>query len=399
MKRVLLLFCLSLLVLSCAKDDKPTSLKLDPATLTLHTLEQFVLVALDAAGEKINGQSVEWTSSNPETVAVWAGGSVKAKQIGKAVITAKYKNETTTCEVTVEPNVYLAGFQDPDGMNRTATYWKNGQAIALTDQAGNYADAWSICVDQGNIYVAGQVFSGNSAKAIYWKNGVGVLLSNGSSKGNAESIFVDQGNVYVAGWDDMVAKYWKDGVPTVLSNNATARAIYVANNNVYVAGMKYPKGVYWVNGQEFILPADGVTYIKAIYVSGNDVYVAGEVITDQKKPVAQYWKNGVPVALTEGKTEASLNSIWIYGTDIYAAGSEQDVRGVNHAKYWKNGVPTALDGEEATGITVAKGQIYVSGWEVVSNEMTLAKYWRNDKAVAMPNTGYSFVGATSIFVK
>ena len=72
---------------------------------------------------------------------------------------------------------------------------------------------------------------------------------------------------------------------------------------------------------------------------------------------------------------------------------------MNHAKYWKNGVPTALDGEEATGITVAKGQIYVSGWEVVSNEMTLAKYWRNDKAVAMPNTGYSFVGATSIFVK
>lgn len=101
----------------------------------------------------------------------------------------------------------------------------------------------------------------------------------------------------------------------------------------------------------------------------------------------------------EGKTEASLNSIWIYGTDIYAAGSEQDVRGVNHAKYWKNGVPTALDGEEATGITVAKGQIYVSGWEVVSNEMTLAKYWRNSEEIAMPNTGNGFVTASSIFVE
>ena len=397
MKRIVLLGCLSLLVLSCAKDDKPASLTLDPASLTMRTREQITLKLLNAEGERIY-DNIEWKCSDNETVEILSRGLIKAKQIGKAIITATFGNETASCEVSVEPNVYMAGFQQTGG-SRTATYWKNGQAIALTDQAGNYADAWSICVDQGNIYVAGQVFSGNSSKAIYWKNGAGVLLSDGSSKGNAESIFVDQGNVYVAGWDDMVAKYWKDGVPTVLSSNATARAIYVANNNVYVAGMKYPKGVYWINGQEFELPADGITYINAIYVSGNDVYVAGEVRTDQKKPVAQYWKNGAPVALTEGKTEASLNSIWIYETDIYAAGSEQDARGVNHAKYWKNGVPTALDGEEATGITVAKGQIYVSGWEVVSNEMTLTKYWRNNKAVAMPNTGYSFTVASSIFVE
>lgn len=109
-KRIFLLCCISVFAFSCAKDDKPEALTLDLTTLTLHTNEQAVLSALDAKGEKISGQNVEWKSSEPETVSVWAGGSVEAKKIGTATISATYDNQTKTCEVRVEPNIHIAGF-------------------------------------------------------------------------------------------------------------------------------------------------------------------------------------------------------------------------------------------------------------------------------------------------
>lgn len=400
MKSIYLLCCISLLAFSCAKDDKPETLTLDPATLTLHTYEQAVLSALDAKGEKINGQNVEWKSSDPETVAVWAGGSIEAKKIGTANITASYDNQTKTCQVTVEPNIYIAGFQFV-GFNRIPTYWKNGQTVSLTDKAGTNANAWSIFVDQGDIYVAGDAsnIDNRTAVALYWKNGTAVPLTDGSSYAEATSIAVDQGNVYVAGNDGQVAKYWKNGVPTILSEKAKVRAIYVGNGNVYVAGFSNTSALYWVNGQMFETPADGYVYVNAMFVSGSDVYVAGEVRPVDKKPIAQYWKNGNPVALTDGTREAVLNGIWVDGSDIYAAGYEKDDRNVTHATYWKNGKNTVLDGEEVRAITVINGQAYMTGWEILSERTTIAKYWINDKSYALPNTENGLISGTAIVVQ
>ena len=397
MKRIYLLCSLALLVCACAKDDKPASLTLDPASLTMRTREQITLKLLNAEGERIY-DNIEWKCSDNQAVEILSDGLILVKQIGKAIITATYENETTICEITVEPNVFLAGFQE-SGANRTATYWKNGQAVSLANPSGSKGtQAMSIFVDQEDIYVAGMINTSHGTRGIYWKNGAAIPLSDGDLASVANSVWVDQGDVYVAGQEGNEAKYWKNGVLTVLDGKE-ANAILVANGNIYVAGTKYLRGVYWINGQQFELPADGITYINAIYVSGNDVYVAGRVDIDDKQPIAQYWKNGSPVALTNGERGAYLYSIWVDGSDVYAAGNERDARGVDHATYWKNGTPTVLDGTEAYGITVVGGQVFVAGWEAVSNEMTLAKYWRNDKAVAMPNTGYSFVGATSIFVK
>lgn len=398
MKRIFLLCCISVFAFSCAKDDKPEALTLDLTTLTLHTNEQAVLSALDAKGEKISGQNVEWKSSEPETVSVWAGGSVEAKKIGTATISATYDNQTKTCEVRVEPNIHIAGFQDI-GVNRIPTYWKNGQAVSLTDKAGDYANAWSIYVDQGDVYVAGKVFSGRTTRGIYWKNGVGVPLTDGSSSADATSIVVDQGHIYVAGNEGLTAKYWKDGVPITLSDEATVNAIWASNGNVYVAGYGRTSALYWVNGQKTETPADGYVYVNALFVSGNDVYIAGEVRPVDRKPIAQYWKNGSPVALTDGTREAVLNSIWVDGNDVYAAGFQKDDRNVTHATYWKNGAATELDGDVAQGITVVNGQVYTVGWENVSDEMAVAKYWINDKGYVLPNMANGAMVGTVIVVK
>lgn len=401
--KIYLLCSLALLVCACAKEDKPATLTLGQNTLTLHTLEQSVLVALDAAGERINGQNVEWQNSNPETVEVDSEGLIIAKQPGKATISATFEYHTATCEVTVEPNVYLAGFQQTD-LDRSATYWKNGQTVTLTYHVGgNYSNAWSIFVNQGDVYVAGEVYTGTIPQALYWKNGVAVPLTNGSLSSRATSICVDGADVYVAGSMQtplsVGATYWKNGVPTILSDGASASVIYANNGKVYVAGERHGKGLYWSNEQEFELPADGTTYVNDIFVTGNDIYVAGRVEPDNKQPIAQYWKNGVPVALTDGVHEANLNSIWVDGEDIYVAGEKQTETGMVPT-YWKNGIAITLGRSGgAYSITVHKGQVFVAGYENRNETLVSAKYWQNGKEVYMPKVMGNVAVGTSIYVE
>ena len=109
------------------------------------------------------------------------------------------------------------------GAVAVAKYWKNGQAIPLTDGT-RQAYANCISISGSDVYVAGQE-SANSTPfyiasnyiAKYWKNGVAVLLTNASSDAWANSITVVDNNVYVAGYENGIAKYWKNGQSVSLS--------------------------------------------------------------------------------------------------------------------------------------------------------------------------------------
>src|SRR4051812_29543614 len=73
-----------------------------------------------------------------------------------------------------------------------------------------------------------------------------------------------------------------------------------------------------------------------------DVYIAGDTVTPSGKIVAVYWKNGVPISLTDGSKEESLaTSIFVSGRDVYVAGVK-DSSGIGVATYWKNGSPIHL---------------------------------------------------------
>ena len=247
-----------------------------------------------------------------------------------------------------------------------------------------------------DIYLAGYRNSNNHAQAIYWKNGIPTEL-NAVEGSLAESIFVNGSDVYIVGDNNQHndAILWKNN--NIISIPNTTRytefkSVFVSGNDVYITGddSRYqPK--YWKNGAiTYLLPAAGSA--NCIYVTpAGDVYVSGLSIRNLKN-VATYWKNSVPILLTDSvnSNDASANAIFVDGNDVYVAGVEDN--GINYVgKYWKNGqVFTLTDGTNNTRITsikFANGNVYVGGGETVgaSGVNYIAKYWKNGLPVILGN--------------
>lgn len=122
--------------------------------------------------------------------------------------------------------------------------------------------------------------------------------------------------------------------------------------------------------------ADSVTlsvvYTPTVYVSGYE--------NNSAVSVAKYWKNGSPVALTDGTKAAAAYSLFVSNNDIYAAGYEYQAN-TSLAKYWKNGTAIVLgaNASEAKAIFVNGTDVYVGGWEIISG-FDLPRYWKNGTA-------------------
>ena len=178
-------------------------------------------------------------------------------------------------------------------------------------------------------------------------------------------------------------------------------------NDVYVAGTKWnssgtnPIAQYWKNGVPISL-TDGRFYsaANAIAVSGSDVYTAGTERNSLGKSVAKYWKNDAEVTLTNGMQDASVESIFVSDEIVYVSGYEWNTTNKTVAKYWKNGMEVMLtNGVQdafAGSIFVSDGDVYVAGYENNGSKF-IAKYWKNGTEVLLTN-GMQDAYAVSIFV-
>ena len=141
-----------------------------------------------------------------------------------------------------------------------------------------------------DVYVAGSEYNGSVSVAKYWKNGQAVALTDGTKNAVANSIVVVDSDVYVAGYETdisiKIAKYWKNGQAFTLADGRSAQgnSIAVRGSDVYVAGTDYsivnstPAAKCWKNGQDlFNLPVMTRTFslLNSIVLVDSEVYVAG----------------------------------------------------------------------------------------------------------------------------
>lgn len=240
---------------------------------------------------------------------------------------------------------------------------------------------------------------------------ISVTTATGTANGNSftylPTIFVSGSEINGANY---TAKYWKNGVETILRDNAVANIILVIGSDVYVGGSAkdltsgFSNAVYWKNGIPVIWPTDNLVddggSVISLFISGNDIYGAGTAINNlTTNNVGVYWKNGVPVIMNSVTSSNAAYGISVLANDVYVASSTWGSS--NSAMLWKNNtlVPITLTANEPSGffaVFVADNNIYAAGFEK-SGTHTIAKYWKNGAPVSLTD-GSVDAGASSIVV-
>lgn len=252
-----------------------------------------------------------------------------------------------------------------------------------------------------DVYIAGYESNGEHLVAKYWKNGVETVLSNGKYDAQATSIYIADNSIYVAGYESNgkknVAKYWKDGVEICLtdgSQNARANDILKINNGIHVVGMEGDYGfntfdrqpVYWKDGTPTILSA-GKSEGEAISIVNDEgnVYILIQHINTR---AASYWKNDsyVDWGRVTFPLDARTSSMAVDNGNVYIVGSATYTGPTIIATLWENGHPTQLSGNQsltnanARAIAIENKNIYVGGYENGQ-----ATYWKNGIPYTLPD--------------
>jgi hypothetical protein len=222
--------------------------------------------------------------------------------------------------------VYGIALSDSDvyfvGVFNAAVYWKNGIFNSLEPNSRGSA-AEGICFDGSDMYVVGHVF-GDSDTAVQWKNGVRTNYTSDNGQAEiANAVAVSGADVYAAGIYNNTPVFWKNGIMHTLNlngssvpNSGFASAIVIVGTDVYIAGVTTTpssgyKATYWKNGVSTNLSnnASDVSVASGIALAGSDIYVVGTVSSAGSRgyhPV--YWKNGVQYNLSG---TGSVNAICV----------------------------------------------------------------------------------------
>jgi hypothetical protein len=178
-------------------------------------------------------------------------------------------------------------------------------------------------------------------------------------------------------------KFWKNGDPKVLGGpgkSVRMNDMSIAGDDVFMAGFEVIEETnlhvakFWKNGLEIAI-ADGKsrTEAKCIEVIKDDIHV---VYHDLANDISYYRKNG-----DERPFDARITAMTISGDDVYLAGNPND----GGAAVWKNGIMSLLTSDSAVinSIAVLNSDVFVAGFLPSSAPshgsvpITTAVYWKN----------------------
>lgn len=315
--------------------------------------------------------------------------------------------EDTIPKYVQTANVYVAGSTyDSVTNNREAAYWKNEVPVILT-HGNKYASVNAIAVDGNNVYAAGFTTDANGAYiATYWKNGVQVNLTKNNTSASAGSIAIQGNDVYIAGFVGSSAVFWKNGEQFNLPllggmTIGSSAGIAVQGSDVYVSGYQVggkAAAVYWKNGEPRRLPNDSVCYAgKNIVFQDGIMYTPATYQGNSKSARVNYWKNEVPISLTDLNFSVNAIQILVKGTDLYLACITSKGSG-----YLKNNQLTLLSvnasSPEITGIDVIDKDVYCSGQSTYQKK-SVATFWKNNIPVYLSSPIGKGGFASAIVVK
>lgn len=217
-----------------------------------------------------------------------------------------------------EGSLYILGFEYPNETNETVpVYWKDGQRNELYVPADfHLIQAKEMTVSDGLVYATGYYRSTSGMNIpVMWQNETIQELELGDfESADATSISVENGTVYVGGslWDVESQKQslaiWTNGALTTIIAPEEPLQLYtnklrVTNGNVLLAGHGYShsehQGFYYLNGNKVVLEteADVVNYwITQVAMADGEVYMSGRVSSTQGSE-SRYWINGIRQSL------------------------------------------------------------------------------------------------------
>ncbi|MGV8096166.1 MAG: hypothetical protein AB2L24_30300 [Mangrovibacterium sp.] len=282
--------------------------------------------------------------------------------------------------------------------------------------------AYSILVNEGNVFVSGWANDGRQVHSKYWiddakadSSGFISLINNGSTykeaiddqfrtvyvyknlQGESEIYQFDQGSFIEGG----KIFYYKNNEIIRMNNSlfGTISTLFVLNDKPYFAGyfreitssetgeVLSPKTPFFWDGSSTLIelpfPYDCFfSGVHCIYISGeNDFYIGGLI------GVPMYWKNTDPIILDQRYGE--VRQITLSGTDVYVAGffNKNNSNSTGHtACYWKNGQLYELeDDAQADGIYIDGTDVYVSGSVGRVPAQYKACYWKNGIRTDLPD--------------
>jgi hypothetical protein len=324
------------------------------------TSQQSITTTGNAISGNINLGNVIVCGSSASSDVYLAGsenGTAKTWKNGIATnLSVANGSSSANCVFVSTTDVYVAGNE-----SQFAKIWKNGIGTNLS-ASNTTGVATSVYVSGTDVYVVG--YEDNLVTQFayvpkLWKNGVSTVLTipNGYQTGIPTSVFVKGSDVYIAGYiysagqnSGQESVVWKNGNASILNvngNNSGAKSIFVEGTDVYVAGELqnsnggYNAG-YWKNGVPTYL-SNNTSEANCVFVSNSDVYVAGyELNSISIVGSAKYWKNGIGINVISSSNMQGVykaKSIFIKNTDVYV-GTNFVSYNINDAAVWKNGTVT-----------------------------------------------------------